>query len=150
MNVNPVAIQAMKFRKKQYEVQFLDNAVDAAKSMIIGDSIINDNGKTALAYAAKLIVGSSSLAINAVTIGRSNPINNQLVAKGSHIWAINFPWGMGDSGEGIGIKVLLPEKVKNILNLITYYVTCIGKVDSYLDFEESRGLFQESYESLSS
>ena len=96
MKVNPVAIQAMKFRKKQYQVQFLDNAVDAAKSMIIGDSIINDNGKMALAYAAKLIVGSSSLAINAVTIGRSKPISNQLAAKGSHVWTINFMCGMGD------------------------------------------------------
>lgn len=88
MTVSIAANPAMKLRRNRYHSQFLDKAVDAARSMMMGDSMMSESGNTALAKAARLISGASSRAIKALTMGRSNPINNQLAAKVVQVFAM--------------------------------------------------------------
>jgi hypothetical protein len=73
----------MKRRTLRYESQSLLRAVEAANSIIMGDSMIIESAKTT-PYAAKLIWGSASRETTALTAGSSNPMSIQLAANGHH------------------------------------------------------------------
>lgn len=68
-----------------YESQSLLSAVEAASSIITGDSMIKARGKTIPPYAARLISGSASLATIALRTGSSAPIKSQLAANGHQV-----------------------------------------------------------------
>ena len=61
------------------------SAVDAARSMMMGDSITSASGNTMPLYAAMCTSGSAKRATTALSSGSSAPMRSQLAARGSHV-----------------------------------------------------------------
>ena len=79
------AVVFINLRIFLYESQSLLKAVEAARSIMIGASMIRANGKTIPPYAAKFILGLARRAIIALNAGNSSAIKNQLKANGHQV-----------------------------------------------------------------
>ena len=83
--VRRLAAVNMNRRTTRYDGPSRASAVEAVRSMRMGDSIRSESGKTTPPYAARLTVACGRRAMAALTTGSSSPMSNQLPASGSHV-----------------------------------------------------------------